>query len=303
MTVSSTPLPPPPPPPPPYGPVASGPVVASPPRPVTRAALWVAFGAALALPIGAALSALVSPYDDRNTFLTLLLVGAIVEVVAYLALFTALVVAAVTGPRSPGARVAAILIAVFGVLLGITSVGAGAADSRTWYLVPFLMFLAWAIAAGFRGKGYLAICFVFVVVIVESILGAGVPEGPIKAGVTVLFGVGATLGIVFAARAWERQLAREIATSQPASPPVAPAVVDPAARTNGFAIAALVLGIATGSVLPIVFGHIALTQIRRTGAGGRGTAVAGLVLGYFWLAVILTVAVAGVVTAVQRAGM
>lgn len=57
-------------------------------------------------------------------------------------------------------------------------------------------------------------------------------------------------------------------------------------RTNGMAIASLVLGIIwiywIGSLLAVVFGHVALRQIDRSDGqeGGRGMAVAGLVLGY-----------------------
>ena len=56
-----------------------------------------------------------------------------------------------------------------------------------------------------------------------------------------------------------------------------------AQSTNVFAVLALVFGI-LGGLLGIVFGHIALSQIRRTGEGGRGIAIAGLVLGYIYLA-------------------
>ncbi|MCJ0907040.1 DUF4190 domain-containing protein [Rhodococcus sp. ARC_M6] len=65
--------------------------------------------------------------------------------------------------------------------------------------------------------------------------------------------------------------------------------------TNTFAILALIFGI-LGGVLGIVFGHIALSQIRRTGENGRGLAIAGLVLGYlfvaFWLLIFIVAAVA-----------
>ena len=62
--------------------------------------------------------------------------------------------------------------------------------------------------------------------------------------------------------------------------------------TNTFAILALVFGI-LGGFFAIVFGHVALSQIKRTGEGGRGMAIAGLVLGYFALVVtILFVAAA-----------
>lgn len=56
----------------------------------------------------------------------------------------------------------------------------------------------------------------------------------------------------------------------------------PQTETNIFAILALVLGFFTG-ILGIVFGHIALYQIQRTGQAGKGMALAGLVIGYFWL--------------------
>ncbi|WP_231855535.1 DUF4190 domain-containing protein [Tsukamurella pseudospumae] len=57
-------------------------------------------------------------------------------------------------------------------------------------------------------------------------------------------------------------------------------------RTNSMAIVALVLGVA-GGVLAIPFGHIALSQIKRTGEQGRGMAIAGLVLGYLSLVAVV----------------
>lgn len=60
--------------------------------------------------------------------------------------------------------------------------------------------------------------------------------------------------------------------------------------TNGFAIASLVLGIIwiywLGSILAVIFGHVALGQIARNGDGGRGLAIAGLVLGYVGIGVL-----------------
>lgn len=63
-----------------------------------------------------------------------------------------------------------------------------------------------------------------------------------------------------------------------------------AQRTSGFAIASMVLGIVwiywVGSVLAIIFGHIALSQIRKNpNLRGRGMAIAGVVLGYVGMAV------------------
>jgi uncharacterized protein DUF1707/uncharacterized protein DUF4190 len=73
--------------------------------------------------------------------------------------------------------------------------------------------------------------------------------------------------------------------------PAGPAVVAPVTGTNGFAIASLACGIGQFVVGPlttipaIVFGHIARSQIRRTGEQGAGLALAGLALG--WAVVIL----------------
>jgi len=54
------------------------------------------------------------------------------------------------------------------------------------------------------------------------------------------------------------------------------------ALTNSLAIAAFACGFIFAP-LAIVFGHIALGQIRRTGEQGHGLAVLGLILGYFWV--------------------
>jgi hypothetical protein len=54
--------------------------------------------------------------------------------------------------------------------------------------------------------------------------------------------------------------------------------------TNGMAIAALV-GALFISPLGIVLGHIALSQIKRTGEQGRGLAVAGTIIGYIGTAI------------------
>lgn len=65
--------------------------------------------------------------------------------------------------------------------------------------------------------------------------------------------------------------------------------------TNGFAIASMVLGIVwiywIGSILAIIFGHVALSQIERSHQEGRGMAIAGLVLGYIGLVVLVVVIV------------
>lgn len=70
----------------------------------------------------------------------------------------------------------------------------------------------------------------------------------------------------------------------------------PKPKTNGLAIASMVLGILSlvffcawffpvMPILAVVFGHIALSQIRKQGTAGRGMAIAGLVTGYIGLAI------------------
>ncbi|MHB1491470.1 MAG: DUF4190 domain-containing protein [Cellulomonas sp.] len=57
--------------------------------------------------------------------------------------------------------------------------------------------------------------------------------------------------------------------------------------TNGMAVAALVMGLIGGSVLAIVFGHVAKSQIARTGESGEGMASWGQALGYLQMAALL----------------
>lgn len=80
-------------------------------------------------------------------------------------------------------------------------------------------------------------------------------------------------------------------------PPGFPPPAYPAkAKANGLALTSMILGILGITVglcllffpvmpiLAVVFGHIGLTQIRTTGAPGRGYAIAGLVTGYIGIA-------------------
>ena len=68
----------------------------------------------------------------------------------------------------------------------------------------------------------------------------------------------------------------------------------PIAKTNGLAVASLVLGLLwicyIGSILAVVFGHVGLSQIKKSGGTqtGQGLAIAGLILGYLGLAVLLS---------------
>ena len=62
-------------------------------------------------------------------------------------------------------------------------------------------------------------------------------------------------------------------------------------KTSGMAIASLIFGILflfPLNILAIIFGHISLSQIKKSAGrlGGKGLAIAGLVLGYLGIAAI-----------------
>ena len=85
----------------------------------------------------------------------------------------------------------------------------------------------------------------------------------------------------------------------PPAAPYAPTYI--AQKTNGFAVASLVLGIVNmgiGSILALIFGYKAKREIDESNGlqTGRGLAVAGIVLGYvglvmfaIWLLLFFTV--------------
>jgi hypothetical protein len=84
---------------------------------------------------------------------------------------------------------------------------------------------------------------------------------------------------------------------------VTPAVTS-VTKTNGLAIASLACGLAQfmfgplATIPAIVFGHMALHQIRRSGEQGAGLAIAGLILA--WAAVVLGILL---IVAVSMSGM
>jgi hypothetical protein len=81
-------------------------------------------------------------------------------------------------------------------------------------------------------------------------------------------------------------------------PPQRPPFV-PVAGTNGLAVASLVLGIVwlfwVGSLVGLIFGLVALRQIKRRNQDGRGLAIAGVVLSIIWLVVLLLLLIIGAV--------
>ena len=70
----------------------------------------------------------------------------------------------------------------------------------------------------------------------------------------------------------------------------------PQSGTNGMAIAAMVCGICgflclIPGLVGIVLGIVSLPQIKRSGQGGRGMAIAGIVMGTLWIVALILVIV------------
>jgi len=84
----------------------------------------------------------------------------------------------------------------------------------------------------------------------------------------------------------------------------------PAGATNGMAVASLVLGILTivtcgiGSILAVIFGYVGKGQIDRSGGtqSGRGLAIAGIVLGWVGIGIIIVIILLAIIGAINDAG-
>lgn len=88
---------------------------------------------------------------------------------------------------------------------------------------------------------------------------------------------------------YDPQYAQQYGQGQYGQPPYGqPQWGPPATKTNGMAIASMVLGIVwiywIGSILALVFGYIAKSQIKKRGEGGGGMATAGIILGWIGIA-------------------
>lgn len=84
------------------------------------------------------------------------------------------------------------------------------------------------------------------------------------------------------------------------APPGAPPYGVATGGTNGFAVASLVLGIVwlcgLGSILALIFGLVALSQIEQRRQSGRGMAIAGIVLGAIGVALLVIGIIASAVS-------
>jgi peptidyl-prolyl cis-trans isomerase B (cyclophilin B) len=81
-------------------------------------------------------------------------------------------------------------------------------------------------------------------------------------------------------------------------PPAASSLTPVARKTNVLAIVSLVISILGFNVIAVILGIIALTQVKRSGEGGRGLAIAGIIIGAISIVVyIILIIVFAVVAA------
>jgi hypothetical protein len=64
---------------------------------------------------------------------------------------------------------------------------------------------------------------------------------------------------------------------------------------NSFAMASLLFAL-LGGLISLVFGFVALSQIKRTGERGRGLAIAGIIIGFVWVLAIVAFFAIGITT-------
>jgi hypothetical protein len=93
-------------------------------------------------------------------------------------------------------------------------------------------------------------------------------------------------------------------TTEPGFGPSPSYAYPPAAGTNPLAIVSLAcsllgLVILFPAVAGIICGHIARGQIRESGQNGAGLALAGLIIGYVWLVMLVFILVVFVVLIVS----
>lgn len=200
---------------------------------------------------------------------------------------TALVLAAKAAAISPKARRSSMVLAAFagvlnalGVILAASSFGAPFA--ATPGLGSLAAIGAWGLIARFRGAGYWALAYAVAAGLLFAVV-SGFSYLPVLLALSFVLWALVVLGVVRLALAHERRADRR---SMEAASARSTAVAY-SGRTNGFAVASIVLALLGGGIFAIVFGHVARSQIRLSGDGGSGMATAGLVIGY--VSIVLSV--------------
>jgi len=201
--------------------------------------------------------------------------------------------AAVVSPVSVARKVgAAIFSVVGGGLLAFVGFGfaAGIWSASIGYVFGLLFFSAWALTRPIAGLGFLTIP----ILLVTSYALTLFPIGALGWEAASLVG-GSLAALILAVGAWvtiafERR--RAAIRGYTIDTAVGDASWPSSARPDTAATYSLILSVLGIGLAGVIFGHIGLSRVARTGEGGRGLAIAGLVIGYLSvLAVIVYVIV------------
>jgi len=223
--------------------------------------------------------------------------------------------AGVAGAARQPFRVLGFALVLLNPVLDVVVLLSDATSSYSFYfgvargaflLLPALTVLAWLVATGRPGRSYFTLFIAGAAGLLANTFGyaaSGLVGIVLSiAGIVVAVLVANSVG-GGPARGIATVLAPASAASSPGSYSGSDAAYAAIARpesTNGFAVSALIFGLIGGTILPIVFGHVALAQIGRTGERGRGMAIAGLILGYLSLTVVLVIVIIVAVAAASR---
>jgi peptidyl-prolyl cis-trans isomerase B (cyclophilin B) len=223
--------------------------------------------------------------------------------------------AGVAGSAQQGLRILGFVIALLSPVLDVVALATNATNSSYGYysiahgaflLLPITTVLAWILATGLPGRAYFTLFISGGAGLVASFfpfVAGGVPD-------IVLSTAGVGVAVLVANRIRRRPARAPMAGSAPtyggaststySGDDAAHTAISRPLTTNGFAVSALIFGLVGGNILPIVFGHVALAQIGRSGERGRGMAVAGLILGYLSLAAVIVIVIVVAVAAANR---
>jgi hypothetical protein len=240
-----------------------------------------------------------------------------ISIVLSLAVGVSATIAAFTSRTTAGRRAGGGILGILYLILPIVSALAVMSSYASWsygfvgnlatvlsFSSPALLFFSWAIARPFRGPGYFAVIIGVVLYAADmylpNVLGYVTYLWNLQSVFSILLGLLMVGGTVGAAVLFEKNTQARVATvpvvgGQGGGAAVYPGYVT-AGTTNGLAVAALVLGVVGAWLLAVIFGHIAKSQIRRTGQAGDGMATAGLVLGYLWAAVSIVIIIWSITT-------
>jgi hypothetical protein len=72
-------------------------------------------------------------------------------------------------------------------------------------------------------------------------------------------------------------------------------ITNSAPRTNVLSIVSLATSVFGLAIVPVILGHISLSQIKKTGEQGRVMAIIGLILGYLTIAAYVALLVLALV--------